>query len=412
MRGFQTADACRSCGAAGLPVLLDLGRQPLANALLTEADLDRPEPAYPLELALCPGCSLAQITVTVPPEEMFSDYAYFSSFSPTVVAGAQALVERLVPERCLGPGHLAMEIASNDGYLLRHYLRAGVPVLGVDPAANVVEAARANGVPTLCAFFGAEVAEQLRSEGRQASVLHANNVMAHVPDPNGVVAGMGRVLADDGVAVIETPYLRDLVEKLEFDTIYHEHLFYYSLTSFSALLARNGLAVADVERIPIHGGSLRIFAVLDGAAAPTPAVVQLLDEESRIGMDGPSFYEGFAERVRTLCATLRAMLAEVKAEGRRVAGYGAAAKATVLTNAAGITGDTIDFVADRSPHKQGRYVPGARIPILPVERLVEEMPDDVLLFAWNFADEILAQQTEYRQRGGRFIVPVPEPHFA
>ena len=407
--GGVTTDACRSCGAGGLDVFLSLGDQPLANALRSADQLDRPEPRHPLEVAFCPACSLAQLTVSVPPEQLFADYSYFSSFSPTVVANAAALVARLVEERQLGSEHLALEIASNDGYLLKHYVAVGVQALGVEPAANVAAAAEVAGVPTLVAFFGREVAEELRAAGRRADVLHANNVMAHVPDPNGVVAGIERVLAPGGVAVFESPYVRDLVDNLEFDTVYHEHLFYYSLSSFAALLARNGLEAVDVERIPIHGGTLRVFAMRAGEGTPSPAVAQLAAEEHRIGLDRPAWFEGFGERVEALCGSIRALLADRKAQGRRIAGYGAAAKATVMLNALGVGPDTIDFVADRSPHKQGRYVPGTRIPIVAPERLLRDRPDDVVIFAWNFADEIMAEQAEYRAGGGRFLIPIPEP---
>ena len=407
--GGGRAAACRSCGARGLDVFLSLGSQPLANALRSADELDLPEPRYPLEVAFCAGCSLAQLTVSVPPEQLFAEYSYFSSFSPSVVANAAALVARLVEERQLGSGHLALEIASNDGYLLKHYVAEGVQVLGVEPAANVAVAAEAAGVPTHVAFFGRQVAEELRAAGRWADVLHANNVMAHVPDPNGVVAGIERVLAEGGLAVFESPYVRELVDKLEFDTIYHEHLFYYSLSSFSALLERNGLEVVDVERIPIHGGTLRVFAMRRGEGVPSPAVGRLAAEEHQIGLDRRAWFEGFGERVEGLCASMRSLLADLKGQGRRIAGYGAAAKATVMLNALGVGAETIDYVADRSPHKQGRYLPGTRIPIVPAERLVEDQADDVVIFAWNFADEIMAEQAVYRAAGGRFVIPVPEP---
>jgi SAM-dependent methyltransferase len=401
--------ACRSCGSEDLETILSLGEQPLANALRPLDDAEAPELRFPLDVAFCPACGLVQLTVSVPPSVLFEEYPYFSSYSDTVVANARELVERLVREDALDDSDLAMEIASNDGYLLQHYQRAGVPVLGVDPAENVAAVAVANGVPTRCDFFGRALGEELRDDGTQASVLHANNVLAHVPDVAGVVQGIAAVLRDDGSAVIETPYVRDLVDRVEFDTIYHEHLFYYSVTSLSRLFRANGLAVTSVERIPIHGGSLRVFAQRADAAEPDPSVTAILAEEAALGIDTADYFRDFAARVDTLLVELRELLADLRAQGRRIAGYGAAAKATVLLNALGVGSETIEFVADRSPHKQGRLIPGTRIPIVPAEQLLEERPDDTVLFSWNFADEVLAQQAEYRARGGRFVIPIPSP---
>jgi SAM-dependent methyltransferase len=401
---------CRGCGVSDLQVVLSLGEMPPSNALLTRASLTEPERRYPLELAFCEACGLAQITVSIDPAELFGEYAYFSSYSTTMLAHAETVVGRMIAERHLGPESLAMEIASNDGYLLHNYVQAGIPVLGVDPAGNVVETARDRGVETLCEFFSADLAEDLRASGRRATVLHANNVLAHVPDVNGVVTGIGRVLADDGVAVIETPYVRDLIERLEFDTIYHEHLFYYSLTALQRLCDRNGVRIVDVERIPIHGGSLRLFAAPAATAPePAPAVAALLEEEAGLGLATLAYFQGFGDKVEALKGQLLALLDSLKDRGDRIAAYGAAAKGTVLLNAFGIGTERIDFVADRSDHKQGRFMPGVHIPIVGPEKLLEEMPNEVLLLAWNFADEILEQQAGYRTRGGRFIIPVPVP---
>lgn len=400
--------ACRGCGHKGLEVVFSLGKMPLANRFLSPNQLEEPEPTYPLDLAFCQECCLVQITESIDPQEMFEDYAYFSSYSSTMVAHAEKLVSGLVEQRSLGPANLALEVASNDGYLLQHYLKAGVPVLGIDPARNVIEAAKQRGVPTRCAFFGPDLAEELRSSGVRADVLHANNVMAHVPDLDGFVRGIARVLSDDGVAVIETPYLRELVEKIEFDTIYHEHLFYYSLSSVDRIFRRNNLTIVDIERIPIHGGSLRIFASPNGQSV-APAVIELMAEEDRLGVCSPGYYRGFAARVEDLGSRLKSLLDKLKTDGSRIAAYGAAAKGTVLLNTLGIGGDTLDYVADRSTYKQGRYIPGVRIPIVPPERLLDDMPDYVLLLTWNFADEILREQEEYRRRGGRFIISIPSP---
>ena len=406
--------ACRGCGTAGLRVVLDLGEMPLANAILEEGDLDRPEPRYPLALAYCPECWLVQITETIPPDVLFRDYTYFSSVSDAFVEHSRVIAERLIAERGLGPGSLVVELASNDGYLLQHYARAGVPVLGIDPARNIAEVATASGVPTLAEFFTRDLADELASSGRTADVVHANNVIAHVPDLNGFVAGIARILKPGGVAVIETPYLRELVERLEFDTVYHEHLFYHSLTALSRVFVRNGLSVVDVERIPVHGGSLRVFAMRSGAdadsgaTAPSQAVRSLLAEETAVGLCSPQYYAAFADRVDALGRQLRAMLTGLRSQGHTVAAYGAAAKGAVLLNTFNIGPDMIAFVADRSPHKQGHLMPGVHIPIVDAGQLVARKPQECLLLAWNFADEILAQQSEYRRLGGKFIIPGPK----
>ena len=398
--------ACISCGGSRLAPVLSLGKTPLANALLTAEQLARPEPRFALELVFCPDCSLVQITERVPPEQLFGEYAYFSSFSDTTVAAAKALAERLARERALGPGSLAMELASNDGYLLRHYRDAGVPVLGIEPAANIARVANERGIRTRCEFFGRELAETLAREGCRADVLHANNVLAHVPDLNGFVSGIERALKPSGVAVIEVPYVRDLIEKCEFDTIYHEHLCYFSVSALDALFTRHGLGLAGIERIPAHGGSLRLFAA---PGAPRGAATKvLLDEERSLGMLELAYYAGFGQRVEKLRRDLVALLARLRGEGKRIAAYGASAKGSTLLNYFGIDARHLEYVVDRSTEKQGRYTPGTHLPILPPERLREDRPDYLLLLAWNFLDEIAAQQAEYRGRGGRFIVPVPE----
>lgn len=401
--------ACRSCGAEGLELVLSLGNTPLANALLTREQLTEPEARYPLDLAFCPACTLVQITETVPPAKLFSDYLYFSSFSDTMLRHAEALVARLVAERHLGPDSLAIEIASNDGYLLQYYQRAGVPVLGIEPAANIARVAVAErGVPTLCEFFTHRTGERLRAEGQTADVLHAHNVLAHVANLNDFVSGMRAVLKQTGVVVVEAPYLRDLIDRCEFDTIYHEHLCYFSLTALDRLFRRHGLQVKDVERVAIHGGSLRLAIGIPEAAAATAAVGKLLAEEAAWGVGRVETYRDFGVRVEALKTSLTSTLAGLKRRGDRIAAYGAAAKGSTLLNYFGIGRETLDFVVDRSPHKQGRFMPGVHIPIYAPERLVEEMPDHVLLLTWNFADEILAQQAVYRELGGRFIIPMPE----
>jgi SAM-dependent methyltransferase len=389
--------------------VLDLGTTPLANALLKADAVVEPEERYPLELAFCERCALVQITESVPPGKLFSEYPYFSSFSDTMLRHSESIAERLRVERGLGASSLVVEVASNDGYLLQFYKGAGVPVLGIEPANNIARVAEGErGIPTLCEFFGADVANRLAGEGKVADVLHANNVLAHVPDLNGFVRGIAAVLKQGGVAVIEVPYVRDMVERLEFDTVYHEHLCYFSVTALDRLFGRHGLTLARVERLDIHGGSLRVFAVHAAGAARDQSVEDMLAAEQREGLTRSAYYAGFAERVRRLGQTLTQLLGALKKAGKRIAAYGASAKGSTLLNTFGIDRAVLDFVADRSSYKQGRYTPGTHLPIVDPRRLVEDRPDYVLLLTWNFEREILAQQDEYRRLGGSFIVPVPE----
>jgi SAM-dependent methyltransferase len=404
---------CRSCGQRNLADILCLGRTPLANALLTEEQLRMPEPTYPLDLVFCPDCTLVQITEIVPPEELFRDYVYFSSFADTAVKNAKDLVDRLLATRCLNSRSLVVEMASNDGYLLQFYHQQGVPVLGIEPAVNVARAAQEErGIRTVAEFFAEDLARALRESGEQADIIHANNVLAHVPDQNGFVAGIGLLLKSGGIAVIEVPYVRDLIEHVEFDTIYHEHLCYFSLTALDRLFRRHGLCLVDVERLPIHGGSLRVFVSdrVPQALEDDPGCVRvraMLQDEERQGMTQEAFYRGFTTRVERLREQLTDLLRALKAQEKRIACYGASAKGSTLLNYCRIGQDLLEFVVDRSPIKQGLYMPGTHLPIYAPEKLLEEMPDYVLLLTWNFADEILAQQAAYRGRGGRFIVPLP-----
>lgn len=409
---LAVAKACRSCGGSNLMLVLTLGQMPLANALLTEQQLSQGEETFPLDLAICSDCSLVQITETVPPEKLFGEYFYMSSFSETMLRHAESLTDQVVSERNLDASSLVIEIASNDGYLLQFYQHAGIPVLGIEPARNIARVAEDRGVPTLCDFFSADLAEILAGEGRSADVIHANNVLAHVADLNGTVEGISRLLKPDGVAIIEVPYVKEMIDRCEFDTIYHEHLCYFSLTALDRLFTRHNLTITDIQLLAIHGGTLRFFANRadgsDSTVGQSEAVKQLIAQEKSWGVDQAGFYLGFSKRVNLLKHELLSLLHQIKSKGNRIAAYGASAKGSTLLNYFGLGKETLEFVVDRSTVKQGFYTPGTQLKIYPPEHLLETMPDYVLLLTWNFADEILAQQSEYRRRGGRFVIPIPE----
>lgn len=401
---------CRSCRHRGLVPILDLGPMPLSDGFLPAEALAAVTARYPLEFVFCPRCSLVQILETVPPETLFGDdYPYYSSFSDTLLAHSQGHARDLVQRRGLTGASLVVELASNDGYLLKYFVECGIPVLGIDPAQGPAEVANDNGVHTIHAFFTNELADELRAEGKQADVIIANNVLAHVADTNGFVRGICTLLRGNGVAVLEFPYVRDLIDRCEFDTIYHEHLCYFSLHAVDRLFRNNGLYVNEVRRLPIHGGSLRIYAgVIEDVQR---SVIDLLAEENTIGLTRPEYYEGFAEQTAEIRQRMRSILRAVKDDGKRIAAYGAAAKGTILLNFIGVDQTIVEFAVDRNVHKQGKYIPGVNIPIVAPEELLQRMPDYTIILPWNLRDEILEQQTEYRDRGGRFIVPIPRPQI-
>jgi SAM-dependent methyltransferase len=399
---------CRLCGSTMIETVLSFGKLPLANAFLSADELNREELRIPLDVAFCMDCSLLQITETVRPDILFTDYPYLSSFADTFVQSASHLVDRMVQELGLGQTSQVVEIASNDGYLLQFYVARGVPVFGVDPAVNAAARARDRGVATHVGFFDRRFAAKLVGEGMRADVIHANNVLAHVPDLTDLVGGIRLLLKPDGVAVIEVPYVRDLIEHAEFDTVYHEHLCYFSVTTLVRLFEQNGLCLVDADRIPLHGGSLRLFVRHPGHS-PLRAVERYLAEERTVGLTSLRYYAAFAARAQRIAQDLRHLLHSLKSGGARLAAYGASAKGTILLNFSGIGCETLDFVADRSTVKQGRYVPGVHLPVVAPVALLERRPGYALLLAWNFAEEIVAQQAEYVRRGGKFIIPIPTP---
>ena len=404
----ESRTTCRICHSPEIQPVLSLGTTPLADALRKKEQLLQAESKFPLNVAFCPHCSLVQLLETVPPDVLFcQDYPYYSSFSPALLQHSRANAVDLIKLRRLNANSLVVELASNDGYLLKNFVEQGIPVLGIDPAEGPARAAEKIGVPTVCTFFGENLARELSANGKAADVIIGNNVLAHVADLHGFVEGIRILLKEDGVAVIEMPYVKDLVDHCEFDTIYHEHLCYFSVTALDRLFRMHSLFLNDVKRLSIHGGSLRIYVEKQENASAT--VQAMLQTEAAEKVDQIDYYRDFAHRVEGIRTKLQHLLQGLKQQGARIAAYGAAAKGSTLINYSEIGTELVDFVVDRNTHKQGLYMPGQNIPVLAPEALLERNPDYVLLLAWNFAEEILQQQKEYQQRGGRFIIPVPNP---
>lgn len=400
---------CRFCAAPLRVVFADLGMSPLANRYLGPDDLDKMEPFYPLRAYACERCFLVQLEEFESPAAIFGDYAYFSSYSTSWLDHARAFAQTTIERLGLGPQHHVVEIASNDGYLLKWFQEGNVPVLGIEPAANVAQAAVAAGIPSRVEFFGVACARALVARGESADLLVGNNVLAHVPDLNDFIGALAIAVKPKGLVSLEFPHLLRLIEGRQFDTIYHEHFSYLSLGTVRLMFEAHGLRLVDVEEISTHGGSLRVWAARQAAAAPASArVAELLAREEAAGLRVIETYERFGREVgQTKCSLLDFLIA-AKREGRRVAAYGAPAKGNTLLNYCGVRSDFIDYTVDRSPHKQGRFLPGTHIAIYPVERIAETKPDFVLILPWNLRDEIIGQMAHIREWGGRFVTPIPE----
>jgi len=400
---------CRACEAPVLHPFVDLGLQPPSNDYLPSAVAIAKEHFYPLRAKVCGACKLVQVDYDVPPRELFSNYAYFSSFSDSWLAHARNYCAMATQRFGLGPDSLVIELASNDGYLLKNFVAAGIPVLGIDPSHTVAAAAEAIGVPTLVEFFGTAIAKTLAAEGRQADLIAANNVLAHVPGLNDFVAGIAKLLKPTGTVTIEFPHLLKLIEHVEFDTIYHEHFSYISLLAIEKVLRANGLRLYDVEVLSTHGGSLRVFgthAAREGFA-DSAALRDVRAQEAAAGLNDLATYEKFHERVEACRDSLLTFLATAKAEQKAVAAYGAAAKGNTLLNFCGVTAEDISVVADRNPHKQNHLLPGSHIPIVTPEAMLAARPDYVLILPWNIKTEIMAQLAGIREWGGKFVTAIP-----
>lgn len=409
MHADSYAPACRFCGAKLVHDFVDLGETPLSNSYVSAEQIAAGrDKSYPLHARVCSECFLVQVDAPVAPEDIFSDYAYFSSYSDSWVEHARRYAEAMIARFDLGSQSLVVEIASNDGYLLQHFLKRGVPVLGVEPAANVAETARAKGVPTEVAFFGTETARALAARGVAADLTAANNVLAHVPAIGDFVAGFAEILKPEGVSTFEFPHLLNLIRELQFDTIYHEHYSYLSLVAVERVLAAAGLRAFDVEEIPTHGGSLRLFVCRVGAShVATQRLADLRAKEHAAGLDRIEVYAGFADKVQEVKASFLAFLARAKAEGKTVAAYGAAAKGNTFLNVCGVNAQDIVCVYDRSAAKQGRFLPGSHIPIRAPETIGDTKPDYLVILPWNLREEIAQQMAGIAAWGGCFVTAIP-----
>ena len=402
---------CRFCASPLTLSFADLGMSPPSNSYLKAEQLDRMERFYPLHAWVCGKCFLVQLEEFESPEEIFSDYAYFSSYSDSWLKHAKAYTDTMAQRFALGASSFVVEIASNDGYLLQYFVERGVPVLGIEPAANVAAVAEKKGVPSLVKFFGVQTARELVESGRQRpDLMLGNNVLAHVPDLNDFVAGMKILLAPGGVITMEFPHLLRLMHENQFDTIYHEHFSYISFVVAERVFAAHGLTLFDVDEIPTHGGSLRIYARhAENAALPvSQKVAELRGREQAAGLERADTYLSFAEQVRATKRSLLKFLISAQEAGKRVVGYGAPAKGNTLLNYCGVRTDLIEYTVDRSPHKQGHFLPGVHIPVYGPEHIRETRPDYVLILPWNLKDEVIAQMADIREWGGRFVVPIPE----
>ncbi|MGH7380668.1 MAG: methyltransferase domain-containing protein [Candidatus Methylomirabilales bacterium] len=401
---------CRFCGSILEHTFVDLGISPLANSYLKPSQLNQMEPFYPLHVYVCDCCFLVQLEEVVSPKDIFSDYSYFSSYSDTWLEHARTYTDMMVKRCGLDEQSQVVEIASNDGYLLQYFVARGVPVLGIEPAENVAEAALKKGIPTIVKFFGKETARELAGQGIKADLLVGNNVLAHVPDLNDFVMGMKMLLNPQGVITMEFPHLMRLIAENQFDTIYHEHFSYFSLITVKKVFTKQGLTLFDVEELPTHGGSLRIYAchMQDRSNPLSERVTDLLGEEEAAGYSRVECYLSFANKVKETKRRLLAFLIGAKEGGKSIVAYGAAAKGNTLLNYCGIRSDFIDYTVDRSPHKQGHFLPGTRIPIYHPKKIQETMPDYVLILPWNIKDEIMEQAAYIRDWGGKFVVPIPE----
>ena len=406
---MPTLHECRLCGTPLTRTFVDLGMSPLCESYVPAEKLDDAEVFYPLHVRLCDSCLLVQLPAYVSGEDIFSDYAYFSSYSDSWVAHAKRYAEAMIGRLDLTPDSLVTEVASNDGYLLQHFQAAGVPVLGVEPAANVAEAARARGIRTEVQFLGAETGRQIAQQYGRADLVAANNVFAHVPDIRGFAAGLRALVKDEGTVTLEFPHLLRLIERRQYDTIYHEHFSYLSLLTSSSVLATAGLRVVDVDELDTHGGSLRVYARPEEIGGePTERVKAVLAAEEAAGLHTVKGHEGFAPAVLKIKTDLLGFLLTAASEGRSVAGYGAPGKGNTLLNHCGIRSDLLSYTVDRSPFKQGKFLPGTHIPIYAPERLAETKPDYILVLPWNLRDEISRQLGYVGSWGGKLVFPIPE----